>query len=346
MPLKLVPPRIGKTPFYAVRGTHCGVYLDRSTKFTAEAKARAQLRAWRDEIESGRLSGDGTPTFLDGVVAYVKAGGDDRFLGSYDDETGLWSGLAAELGPLPMPAIDQTAIDAAAAKLLPKAGAPTRNRQVYTPVSAVLKQAGVDFKIKRPKGWRGTRRVRFMQPEEAFRLLAAARKVDAEFGAFLTVLLYTGVRLSEGLRLRCERSSLAEAWSYIERTKNGEPRTVFLPPAAVAALASHRKGMDRIGPIFRFRKNGRIYALMSKAKAKAGLDLADVSFHTFRHTWATWMRRYGGLDTTGLVATDAWRDRTSAARYEHVSVSEEARKAILLPVENPGTTQKNRRKWA
>ena len=27
--------------------------------------------------------------------------------------------------------------------------------------------------------------------------------------------------------------------------------------------------------------------------------LAWVNFHTFRHTWATWMRRYGGLDAKG-----------------------------------------------
>jgi hypothetical protein len=43
------------------------------------------------------------------------------------------------------------------------------------------------------------------------------------------------------------------------------------------------------------------------------------------------MRRYAGLDTKGLVATGAWKDRKSADRYEHVQVSEEARKAVLLP---------------
>ena len=48
------------------------------------------------------------------------------------------------------------------------------------------------------------------------------------------------------------------------------------------------------------------------------------------------MRRYAGLDTSGLVATRAWRDRQSAARYEHVIVSEEAMKAALLPTENDG----------
>ena len=42
--------------------------------------------------------------------------------------------------------------------------------------------------------------------------------------------------------------------------------------------------------------------------------LAWANFHTFRHTWATWMRRYGGLDTKGLVATKSWRDERSAGK--------------------------------
>jgi hypothetical protein len=78
----------------------------------------------------------------------------------------------------------------------------------------------------------------------------------------------------------------------------------------------------------------------SVADPKAGADvLKGVSFpprqcgfHLFRHTWATWMRRYGGLDTSGLLETGAWRDRSSAARYEHLDATEEAQKANLLPV--------------
>jgi integrase len=57
-----------------------------------------------------------------------------------------------------------------------------------------------------------------------------------------------------------------------------------------------------------------------------------VAFHVFRHTWGAWMRRYGGLDTSGLVETGAWRSRQAAAVYEHAVQSEEARKADALPI--------------
>jgi hypothetical protein len=47
--------------------------------------------------------------------------------------------------------IDQAAIDGAAAVLFPNGTAATRNREVYTPVSAVLKRAGLDFRISARK---------------------------------------------------------------------------------------------------------------------------------------------------------------------------------------------------
>ena len=86
------------------------------------------------------------------------------------------------------------------------------------------------------------------------------------------------------------------------------------------------------GRVFRLAKSGHLYSLLKTAAFKAGVTLPERSaFHIFRHTYATWMRREAGLDTKGLVATGAWKDRKSADRYEHVVVSEEARKAALLP---------------
>jgi hypothetical protein len=67
---------------------------------------------------------------------------------------------------------------------------------------------------------------------------------------------------------------------------------------------------------------------------KAGVTLPHrVGFHVFSHTWATWMRMYGGLDTYDLLKTDRWSDPDSADRYAHVVVSDQSRKADLLPVE-------------
>jgi integrase len=59
--------------------------------------------------------------------------------------------------------------------------------------------------------------------------------------------------------------------------------------------------------------------------------LSFVGFHTFRHSWATWLRRYGGADVQGLAATGNWRDPKSAERYSHVVAREEWERVEKLP---------------
>lgn len=359
MPLKLVPPKPGKTPNWYIRGTYLGQYVEETTGTPVEAVARKILAAKKANIERGELSPrmkESTATFEMAAAAYIEGGGDDRFFGRYDPAREQWGvGLIAQLGEKAITDITQQDIDRAAVALYPEAGAPTRNRQVYTPVSAVLKHAGIDLKLKRPKGWRGSKRVDWLQPEQAFRIFAAADAKDPEFGAFLRFLCYTGVRLGEALSLTCDRITLSEAFAYVAETKNDDPRGVHLPPVVVAALASHPRGLERKKQkAFRFTKCGRLYTWLAEVKEAVGPDVAFCSFHTFRHTWATWMRRYAGLDTRGLVGTGAWRDEKSASRYEHVVVSEESRKADLLPTpprgrkmksgENPGSGLKRSNK--
>jgi integrase len=169
-------------------------------------------------------------------------------------------------------------------------------------------------------------------PDQAGRLLGAAEAQDAEFGLFLAFLLYTGCRLSEALSIELANFNLSEAWAYVQETKNGAPRLVHLPPMLVAAIAEHPRGLDRPGRLFRFGKCGRLYTWLDTAAMSAGVAIPPrVAFHAFRHTWGAWIRRYGGLDTTALVETGAWRSRQSAAVYEHAVQSEESRKADLLP---------------
>lgn len=337
MPLKLIPPRADKTPNYYIRGTYLGKYVDESTGTPIKAVANAFLKDKRESIERGehksRREQRAEPTFLSAAISYLNAGGERRFIGEFDEATGEWKvGLITHFGETALKRIDQAAIDAAAVALYPGATPATRNRQVYTPVSAVLKHAGIERFIRRPKGAQGKIKTDWMRQEQAFRVLAAAEKIDTEFGIFLTFLCYTGCRLSDALNLTCDRLEVNEAFAYFEETKNDDPRGAHLPPILVAALADHPNGLDRgKRTVFRFRKNGHLYNMLKKVKKAAGTDVGFVTFHVFCHTWATWMRRYANLDTRGLVGTKRWKDLKSAARYEHVIVNEESRKADLLP---------------
>lgn len=329
MPIKLVAPRKGKSPNWTIRGTYLGQRVEQTAGTPDKRLAMRFLAKIRDEIERGAFAKPSAPTFADATLKYIDAGGEKRELG----EGRFVLKLAEHFGDMPLTRIDQAAVDEAAIELYPHATPATRNRQVYSPVSAILKLAGITERFKRPKGSRGQSRLFFLTPDQATRLISAATDIDAEFGLFLTFLTYTGCRLSEGLAAEIINLDLQEARLYVAKTKNEAPRLVHLPPVLVAALATHPRGLDRKGKLFRFSKNGRLYTWLGKAAKAAEVAIPErVAFHVFRHTWGAWMRRYGGLDTTGLVETGAWKSRQAAAVYEHAIQSEEARKADRLPV--------------
>lgn len=368
MPLKLVPPRPGKTPYWYVRGSYLGRSLDRSTKAVDERIARRALGQWKADIERGAYvdprAAEREPaelTFLAAAVSYMKAGGERKFLSPIIEMTG-----PAALVDRPVAAIDQAALDTAADALYPRATAATRNRQFYTPVTAVLHHAGVERRFKRPKGWRGKRSTSWLTPAQAFRLFAAADAIDAEFGLFCRCLLYTGMRLGEALAIRLRDVHLDRAMIYLPETKNGEARAVHLPPPLVATLAAQpprpgrprkatagRKlrdgeaGRSREGAgvrflerepdarLFRFHAGSPLRAMLAAAKRKAGITLPrrQGGFHVFCHTYGTWMSQFGSLDTFGLTRTGRWADPRSADRYRHTATSEESRRADLLPAE-------------
>ena len=319
MPLTLRPPRKGHSPNWTIRGTYLRQYVNRSAGTSDKRVAQRILAKIREEIECNSYARPGAPTFASAALSYMQAGGERRYL----------EPLLHHFGNKPLCQITQAHIDAAAIAVLPNVSPATRNRQVYTPISAVLRHASVTIGLRRPKGAAGKSRMHWLTPDQAFALLAAAMDLNSRFGALCTFLLYTGVRLGEALRLEPPDLELSGAFAYIRQTKNREPRPVHLPPVAVAALA----GLSLSGrKVFGFAKGGALYSLLIAAAAHAGVSIPErVAFHIFRHTYGAWMRRYCGLDTSGLVGTGAWKSRTAAAVYEHVEVREEARKADMLP---------------
>jgi integrase len=335
MPLKLIEPsKERRTPYFSVRGTYLGIHVDRSTKTSERRQANKILKAWGEQIERGEYgeppvakAREAEKTFASAAIAYMNAGGERRFLAP----------ALKELGALPLTKIDQEAIDAAAVRAFPKGTAAYRNRNFYTPVSAVMKHVGDKRGIKRPKGWRGKRHTTWLEPEQTFALFAAADTVDAEFGLFLRYLCYTGMRLGEALNVRLRDVRLDRKTIYLPETKNGEDRTVYLPDVLVVALANHPRGLERDqnAKLFRFGINGRTRNLLKQAKAKAGINLPprQGGFHLFCHIYGTWMHRYGKLDTYDLVETSRWKDPASARRYAHTEPGSAARQADLLPIE-------------
>lgn len=361
MPLKLVPPKAGRTPFYHIRGSHLGVAVNRSARTSTKSVATRLKKAYETDIERGAyqplpVAADAPVTlpvtFLAAATAYAKAGGEADFLKVIVACSG-----AHAIRDKPVEAIGQHDLDHIAAALFPNATAATRNRQVYTPIAAVLHHAGVQKKFKRPKGWRGSKATSWLEPEAAFALLDAADARDREFGLLCTVLLYTGMRISEALNAELCHLNLDRATLYLPQTKNSESRMVFLPPVAVAkframaprpARADGRRQADAGVPflkrhprakLFRFHRGGHLRLLLKNAMRQAALSFPrrQGGFHLFCHTYGTWMHRYAALDNYDLTRTKRWLDPRSAERYIHTEINAEARRAELLPVRKTAT---------
>ena len=320
MSLRLV--RRPKSPYWIIRGTLRGSRVEESTG-TDNKKVAEEIRAKREaEILAQSIYGRrATATFAEAALSYLENGGNKRFLDK----------VIRYFGTTPLAKIDQDAIDRGARKIYPNCSDATRDRQFYTPASAVLKHAATrrmcsQIIMKRPKKPKG--RVVWITPEKAERLIAACNE---HLRVLVIFLLYTGARVGEALWLNWDDVDLTRSHVTLSITKNGEERGVPLHSRVRAALANlpHREGevfrrpdgkaYERLGEDESDTSAGsRIKTAFAAACRRAGIK--DFSPHCCRHTWATWHYAKN-------------RDLL-ALRYAHVNVSELAHTIDNLPWEN------------
>lgn len=263
-------------------------------------------------------------------MSYLENGGNPRFITPIIDHFGT------DL----LVSVDQDALDKGARKLYPKASAATRNRQFYTPVSAVLHHAahkgwcGAPL-IKRPKMQDVA--VRWITLEEADRLIDACAD---HFRPLVTTMLYTGARAGELVWLDWRDVDLSKPQVSFPKTKNGEARGVPLHGRVVAALANlpHRDGevfrRPDGAPYARPRRiddtsaGSRIATAFAGACRRAGIT--DFHPHACRHTWATW-HYAANRDLGALQKLGGWKSIKMVMRYAHVNVGELAHTINKLP---------------
>jgi integrase len=183
MPLKLV--RRPKSPHWIIRGTLRGIRVEETTG-VADKKAAEEILAKRSgEILAESIHGRrATATFASAALSYLENGGSKRFLDA----------VVTHFGTTPLAQIDQDAIDRMARKLYPDASGATRNRQAFTPASAVMRHAArrqwcTPLILERPPP--SEERVRWITLEEANRLIASCSQ---HLRPLVIFLLYTGAR--------------------------------------------------------------------------------------------------------------------------------------------------------
>lgn len=317
MSLKLVT-RTG-SPYLYLRGTdNEGRPVFRSTKVTDRAAAEDILTKANAALLDERVHGPIAVTkFVDAARAYIKNGGEKRFL--FAEREDRDSGLIPHFGPDKlMREITQDDLDAAADALCPGASVATMNRNVYTPFIAVWNYAAAESrKWAAPKKWErrrakkkgtavrpkvtrsGTRPIDY---ERAWKFVSSLSPSTA---IIFTAFFYSGVRPIEYFALDEQEVNVDGRWIVLLNTKTGEPRGVgmheMLVPmfralkAAAADREVKRIFLNARGQPYELTNteegiNGQFKGAVKSARArlaKAGTPMRDVSAYTARHTVST-----------------------------------------------------------
>lgn len=314
------------SPHYQITGTYRGVRI-RQTAGTTCYETAEKYRTYLERLieENAYHADTREKTFADATEAYLNNGGEERFLERINEA----------IGPLPLNSINQEVIDNTAREIygayrktengkIYEHKSSTIKRQFYDPVAAVLHYAAeLDWtpyrRVKKPKI--SPSAPEWAEPEYFTALWSVC---DKEIKALTMFLCFTGCRIQECLDLEWNNVDLKHGKAFIPKTKTKTYRTVHLPKLLIASL----RAIKASGRVFQLTYDD-VRRLLKQACREAGIPY--MSTHKIgSHTYATWMRRYAGVDARGLMDTGRWASLQMAERYTHTDVSAESKKADKL----------------
>lgn len=201
-----------------------------------------------------------------------------------------------------------------------ESSASTANRYLAM-LRAILRRAALDWEwIERHPHIRlypePKRRVRWLSPEQAQRLLAELPEHLAEMMRFT---LATGLRQRNVSGLEWSQVDIGRraAWIHADQAKARKAIPVPLSDTALAVL-NRQRGKH---PRFVFTFEGQPVQQVNtkawrKALKRAGIE--DFRWHDLRHTWASWLTQ-NGVPLNALQELGAWQSSDMVRRYAHLA---------------------------
>lgn len=307
MPIKLY--RRKGSDVWHYRGTVAGNRLRGSCR-TANRELAARIAS---EIENRQFKRhlDGPEevlTFPQAVALYLKAGKSDRFLTKLED---YWKDTKVK--DMTPGAIKQCAID-----LYPDSSGATRNRQVLTPMVAIINHCAelelcsfiriktrfsFEAAIKRPVtlNWLD-------------HFCAHAEPVCAALAVFMFA---TGCRISDARRIKWSDIDFQSRTVHFSNTKNKKQRFAHIQKRLLVALANLSR--DK-GPFEYPETTLRVAwdrSIAKAAQAAGENGFQRLTFHSCRHGFATKML-HDGIDPVTVADRGGWSSAEQVLRtYGH-----------------------------
>jgi len=198
-------------------------------------------------------------------------------------------------------------------------------------------------RVKKPKP--NNKRVRFLSPEEAEKLLTELKKHSQQIYEMALLSLHTGMRAGEIFNLKFGDLDLTNGIIYIRNSKSGEDRVAYMTKEVKEILSKKEGKPDEY--VFKDTKGekiGRISNTFMRVVNKLGLnkDITDdkdkVVFHTLRHTFASWLVMNG---TPIYTVKELMGHKTLAMTERYSHLAPDTKKEAIKGIENTFKEKKN-----
>lgn len=309
----------GDSPNWWVRISHGGRRIQQSTGTSDEAKAREyhdRLKAslWDEE----RLGKKPDRSWKEAVVRWTA---ESRYKASHEADLMHLKYLDRFLGDKRLAGIDRALVDRiVAVRLRDEVSNATVNRMQQV-IRVILRRAVNEWEwLERCPKFRmlpePTRRVRWLRPEEADRLI---KELPDHLAAMVIFSLHTGLRKANVIGLQWSQVDLVRrcAWVHADQAKARKPLFVPLTEAAVEVV--RRQIGKHLEYVFTYLSKP-VYQVNGKAwkGALARAGIKEFRWHDLRHTWATW-HVMGGTPVNALQELGGWESAEMVRRYAHFS---------------------------
>lgn len=293
--------------FYWITGDDAaGNRIHESTGLTDGAKAdQVRIAREKEGLDLLLLGRKATYTFGDGAADYLAAGKDGRFL----------KPLILEFGDTAIAKLDGPTVRAAAKKLYPNAAYTTWNRQVITPVRAVINMAADAEKCppKKIKGFRakdpGARRSTKPRRRAVDRSYIDAFRAHCDNPRLSVMFLFmfvTGARLGDALKIEPDDLDLPNRLVTFRDMKNGEDGEGELTAELVFEL---QQITPKDGRVFGFKsRHGRLYSEIKATCARAGIPYLG-THQPGRHSFGTEMIVRNKVDLDTAARKGRWKSK-------------------------------------
>ena len=295
------------------------------------------------------------PTFEDVTMKYLEWAKDNKADRGRDDFYRYRKHIKNDLGNMRLDKITPFHLEKLKSKLKAKGLAPATVNHCLKLIRQIFNKAiawglyGGENPVKKVKLFKlNNKRERFLTHEEADLLLKELSKISPQLHDMALISLHCGLRAGEIFNLKSQDVDFKNGIINVSNPKNMESRKAYMTQAVKEMLLSYMP-MEPDEYIFKNKKDEKIKEI-SKSFARIVKRLGwndgvndprqKVTFHTLRHTFASWLAIQG---ESILTIKDLLGHKSPGItmQYAHLAPNKKRQAALKLEEEFEKGKKKN-----